>query len=940
MKNYILLFSALLLFEIATGQIEDYDDHFDCVHVEENQGASGNMMGISTNGSGFTPKGDMRALIIYVDFPSDKYDEIDDEDYDLSQWPKDRLFPYYNDQSEVDLTTGKIAWAHEDESEFSPIGSPSPEAYNNISEYYYHMSNGQFKFYAETLKDPISNLPITVTVDPTGASNNTIRNKVFEELNEIYPLNYDWGRFDIRTRTFPNYTQDQSATFTNPNPDGKIDYIFLIFKNNNTWAPHPNGNSSGSGWFKGYAGASGTIGTYSNNAGLTVNHFEKIYPRMEAYVHEIAHTYYQSPHTNHTNNVHGEYYKSNNGWGMMHGYGDFMALSNAWERWYSGWTEITYDLNSTLTTPTTYNLKDYMDYGQSMRLKLPHTDDQFIWLENHDNEDNPFYQRASLRNDKFGEIIPQPKKGLYGFVERIASSRTVLNRFEYGANGIKMIYGKGNFDYVFDNFYQRDYLWDSYQSNVNIYGENAYNGQNEASYMRHDFGNMFDEGENVILYGSGTNGGESDIFNDGSVRNEGTEITTVNHERTYARFGPNANLPNRKISAFTNPALTNFQEINDPLSSNTNNHPTPNTLAPVILHSLSITPSTNLDGSIDILVDYNDGVIEDDFRMTGNIYLPINENIKLKSNKELLLNQSLSPNKIVADENGSFSDPTVFITAHGGQLSLLREAKVVLDESSTMIYNDGSTLQMDNLSKIYIRNGSLLCIKEGANVLLHPSAKIIVQDGFINVHPSIDISANIEYTDPVPANPQVVNTLQYCEVNSPEYIHSIDGTNVGGFVCFASGEIIVENTDNVKLTSEKYVSINTVFEVKEGGFFEAEILTIADNCDAEFFFGDGLYAPTFATTNTGSNDKINSFENPFNVAVAPNPSKGVFNVTIDKQLDHANYTLYDFSGNTIISDQLENKNTFSINKYGLPKGIYLLKIESNEGVMTKKVIIY
>ena len=132
------------------------------------------------------------------------------------------------------------------------------------------------------------------------------------------------------------------------------------------------------------------------------------------------------------------------------------------------------------------------------------------------------------------------------------------------------------------------------------------------------------------------------------------------------------------------------------------------------------------------------------------------------------------------------------------------------------------------------------------------------------------------------------------------------------------------NTAHAEYDAGTAVILNPGFEALENSTFEAYI----EGCS-------NTLAPS--TNNTSTNKS--EFGNSFNVSLAPNPSQGAFKVKIDKDLKTINYSLYDFSGNTIVSDSLENTNSFTINKNGLPKGIYLLKIESNEGVMTKKVII-
>jgi len=922
MKNFIILFLiSFLTFNFSYSQIDQNKEDFECFYFNDNGEINSRMIQSSTYGKAFTPKGDFRMLVIYVNYNPATLVPVGGEDYELSGWPKDSEFPEFQGQSVVDLVTGDLLWGHDEFSDFAPLGNPPPDAYNNLSEYYYQMSNGEFRVYFETLEDPVTGLPTSITIDPTGiTSHNAIVSEVFNQIETDYS-SYDWSRFDMRSG-LPNYLTDLSDPCVGEECDKVLDYVFLVFRNSNLWVPHPNGSTdpAGTGWPKGVANLGGIheIGNgYQASSGFRFFHFSnQMHNRFEIYTHEIAHTYYDSPHTLMANFVHAKYFYSNYGWGMMKGYRDFMSLSNAWERWYSGWIDITHDVDETLTSETTFTIKDYLEFGHAMRIKLPHTQDQFIWLENHANETNPFYNRPAFNQDAIGGAIPQHKKGLYGFVERIANDTTEVGVFNQGANGIKLIYGKGNFDYTFDGFYNRTYFWGNDALSVFDLGENAYGGHHEASWFRHDYDN---DGE--ITYMTGTNGGS------GMTENEGGQIVEINQEKNWGFTGPNLVLPLKKLSSFSNPALTNFQEFEK----------TTNRMSPIVLHSLSLTLSEVTRNQIDVLVNYQDGHIENDFRMTGNIYLPSNETIVLDSEKELLFNRSKTTN-LYTEVNDSFISYTNFIAAQDSELILKFKSTIILDEGSTIIFDSNSTLTMEGKSIIYIRNGSLLCIKEFVNIGLSPSAQIIVEDGFLIVDPSLDISTNVVYTDDYFDSVDIFTDVNYCSVtSSPEHIHSTGETYVSGSSCSIS-PFVLETTDKVKLTSEHFIEINSEFEVPLGAFFSAEILKPATDCDIDFFFGSSG-VPAIGRESIEKTTKEKE-EEPFEILIFPNPSEGEFNVVINKEFNYIEYNLFDFSGNTILEGSKYNASSFVISKRTLEDGIYLLKIITNDGIATVKVVIY
>ncbi|WP_417873992.1 T9SS type A sorting domain-containing protein [Xanthomarina gelatinilytica] len=911
-----LLFFLVLTGFSLIGQNSELDFDIDCgtemvpdfINISKGTNSS-------TNGYYFTPKGDIRVLVIYVDFENPK-----NEDRPLDSWPQGQMFP-----TDHINNNGDVVWGHKNFNEFTAIGNPVGDERKNVSEFFYHMSNGDLRVYFETLRDPLTGQATSVVVNPVDPNNpNNFLNRsqvnalVANKISTLYPQN--WSRFDIRPNT-PFWSYDASATLdcldTDPpgcESNNIIDYAILIYRNQKGW-DKPILTEAGNG-------ESGIFqlnlnNGYSTRPGVSIHNFgSSLWSFLSITIHEICHGYIYMPHVATANTVHGKYMFSNYGESAMINYGLLKSLMNSWERWFSGWNDITYDLDPSLTNSTNFVLRDYMKYSESMRIKFPHTTNQYIWLEHHSNNTNSFYNRNAYVTDAFGNIIPYQTPGIYGFVERISNDTLTLNHWNNGKNGIKVINGRGNYDFKFEGFHNRSYYWNNAVMKVKRLGENPYGAHHESSWFRHDFNN-----DNQIGYTSGE-----------SSNNEGNFIMEIDDEVVWGQFAPNVKLPEKKLSAFTNPALTNFQEINVSLK----------TLSPIVLHSLSITPShsiTNLN-DMNILVNYNDGHIEDDFRMTGKIYLPSNEDIILNSSKALTLNRSKTPN-ILQEENNSFSDYSVFITAEDGSLTGKSSSKIILDESTTMIFEGGSELKLETKAKLYIRNGSLLCIKEGTSVNLGSLAQIIVEDGFLQVHPSINISGNVFYTNEHYGLPTIFSTLNYCTVGSnPEYLHSIGGTYVSGSNCLGSS-FSLSNTDKVKLTSETFIQMDSNFEVPNGAIFDAEIMKIADDCDIEFWFGTNG-DPNNIPKGYGksSTEEAQKTEPPFEISVYPNPSNGSFNVQINKELSSLNYQLFDFYGNKIIESNEEKTSLFSVSYNNLQSGIYIIKVINNEYTANAKVIIY
>jgi hypothetical protein len=77
-----------------------------------------------------------------------------------------------------------------------------------------------------------------------------------------------------------------------------------------------------------------------------------------------------------------------------------------------------------------------------------------------------------------------------------------------------------------------------------------------------------------------------------------------------------------------------------------------------------------------------------------------------------------------------------------------------------------------------------------------------------------------------------------------------------------------------------------------------------------------------------------------NLSVFPNPARGTINLLSSQQIEQAHIGIYDLAGRSVFERnvaQLHANEPFPIT---LPKGCYIIKIESNLGLQTTKAIIY
>ena len=76
-----------------------------------------------------------------------------------------------------------------------------------------------------------------------------------------------------------------------------------------------------------------------------------------------------------------------------------------------------------------------------------------------------------------------------------------------------------------------------------------------------------------------------------------------------------------------------------------------------------------------------------------------------------------------------------------------------------------------------------------------------------------------------------------------------------------------------------------------------------------------------------------------NLSIGPNPTKGEFSILyIPKNAGKAIYSLIDESGKTVTSEMLSGVKT-TVNISGYPKGIYFVKINDGDVILSKKLIL-
>lgn len=82
-----------------------------------------------------------------------------------------------------------------------------------------------------------------------------------------------------------------------------------------------------------------------------------------------------------------------------------------------------------------------------------------------------------------------------------------------------------------------------------------------------------------------------------------------------------------------------------------------------------------------------------------------------------------------------------------------------------------------------------------------------------------------------------------------------------------------------------------------------------------------------------ADEGLNEISEP---VISPNPNNGVFNLALPKNMQNAQYQLFNLAGSIVLLNKVSKEYHTS---ESLPKGIYFLKIFNNKQHFTKKLII-
>ncbi len=649
------------------------------------------------NGGCFTPKGSLKALLIFASFGG----TFDQQTVD--GWPSTSTFPAW--------ATSASKPFYSTEAEFT--NSATDNNKNSVSKFYYDMSNKKLKLFVDYY-------PSRVIIDASTCANWTAVNK--KVIDQI-PSSYNWGIYDNR-KNDPNYKYDYSGN----EPDLKPDFVIICYRFSYNWTSFPvagmNGGSNWCGGCNGYS-SSDLSGTTSNGYTFTDAGFTHVTGATDAsfmFLHETGHSLYDAPHYNGNNQVAGDYfYLPVSGWGMM--IPNTFTCALGWERWIMDWVEtikangVNADVKTTADLPANgeFTLRDFITTGDMVRIKVPNGTgkNQYLWIENHQGK-SVFDNNANAPSF-CGATVPNAPRGIVAYVETINDNRNLKDNYNNG-NGIRWVHADGNYDFNFNStpLYPSLAYCSNVTYNITKGVANPIGGQNIGEYIRKDFE---DNGltYNQVHYG--------DL--DNTARNEGTPVVVFNGNTTadYIMGKNMAFAIGQKAGISENPCIMNIPTF----SSSTNK------MNSYYLNGISFNVlSQDAQGNVKIQVKLNDVDINKNVRITGtsiilnNITGNSNPDINLLAGKTITINRSGTENAITKID-GKYINYTNFKCEAGAYFQMQANSKVILDEKSTFTLQSGSTLEINNDAQFVVMNGSKLVIESGATVIIKGDGALTVK---------------------------------------------------------------------------------------------------------------------------------------------------------------------------------------------------------------------
>jgi hypothetical protein len=744
-----------LILSLSVSSQEFYETYFSS---DDDNSAMMQVPGISSSdtlksmhGNSFSTKGTYRALTIAVNIIYDQTPTLNPYPYNNGVWD-------YTTSEGININPPTYLL------NFFDVNNVTP--YNGcVTRLYAESSFDQLILLSDYMVVNIMQSRITPNNAGNDFSKYDLMNSVINYINQNGGLNSLYNHV-----TLPDFDFSTSGTKGVKKqylPDGKIDIINFLLRNTTVF----HGEAKvGQGFSdevpdvtlkinQDYCGYN--TGTYQCVGNRDITTWKK-----NIFTHEYAH-FFLGDNAFHTSGsvTTNDQYKSTF-MGIQKGYGLFsggLLSCNGYERWRLGWYGSTNnsfpiaannensDILSKFTGERTFILRDFVTYGDVIRIKLPYKDselasNQYIWLENHQcgingKFDIPIYHQSGSCRD-----VAQP--GIYSYYQvgkdilEYTGQNAALTIFPSNEkDNLRIISAEGNYNMSYLGRIQ-DCLNYAPSNNLRPVYEylspNPFQGSNDQTHVFP-----------VDLTLPNINYVESNQFVGSKVCN-GIPIKNL----PYLGDNLDAFIPTLNGKLFdisSNPSAINtltyytIQNLSVNNYSKTDNNRDTRKLYLTGLSIKMIDPDPAYTGmkAYTVKIRWDDYDVKQDVNWTGDIVLK--EQLNLLSGKKIVLEQNLTPGQINRDPvSGVFAPTTVFTCESNSVLSMESGSAIQLKDKSSFVIKDNSIMTLQDNAIINVESGSTLQIKSGANLNIQGGGKILVKSGG---YLCVETGANINLQD-------------------------------------------------------------------------------------------------------------------------------------------------------------------------------------------------
>lgn len=696
----------------------------------------------STDGYLCSPRGTYRALAVFVNIIYDQAhpDTIRKYSVPATYWKPDTTFSinmyppaYFTQIFDVNKS----------------------DNYNGqISKFYAESSFNQLHLLCDMMVVNIRQSQITPANPRENFTLFNLMDAVAVQINQNGGVNAVYGHNHIS-----DYDRSSFAGLATDRPDGKIDMIHFVLRNTfitktglNYGSANPNSGYSGQGVFPRFPLKIGNsyhgynLGSYQCVGGGNITNSAR-----GIWGHEIAH-YFLGGNEFHTSggNHTGDYiFMPQTFIGIQRGYGLFggaITSCNGYERWRLGWQNASnnafaiaanneYSDIEKFEGEKTFTLRDFVTYGDVIRIKLPFKDNpessnQYIWLENHQCGKNSKIDDIIYSNP--GTCRDIQGAGIYAYyqvgkdvLESVHDS-IVFPKNE--KDNLRMISAEGNFDVIYRRSVEDclRYCGGNCRPQYEYISENPFTGVSDITevFPVNTFTSELKYYSPMQFLGSKIKNGieqnnlpwlydDFDAFKpaaDEVVMDVSTNPAAVNTTTYYS-------IQNTRVGD----SLT-FMAVDS--IRNTRR---------IYLSGLSIRmtdpdPAEKGMKAYTVKIRWDDYAVKQDVVWKGDIVLK--EKLNILGGRKVSLQQSRSANQIKAHPvSGTFSPPTIFTCKSGSALNMYEGSVFELKDKSSLVIENNASFVIQNDASLTVEAGSTLLVRNGAKLTLEGNGKILIKPG-------------------------------------------------------------------------------------------------------------------------------------------------------------------------------------------------------------------